>query len=179
MRPTIQLSTGGYFSFESCTSSDIRIQDIAHALSNACRFAGHTKKFYSVAQHSVIVSCIVPEEFALVGLLHDATEAYIGDMTRPLKNLNPTFCELEHKIWTVIADRYGLSYEIPSIVKRADNIALVTEKRDLMPRDKDGSEEWSWTRGIMPLKDRIIPLQPAAAERSFKNRWLELTGEKI
>ena len=92
-------TTGRQFWPASPDPEQIQIEDIAHALSNLCRFGGHTREFYSVAQHSVLVSQNVPDDLRLVGLMHDATEAYCGDMIRPLKNVLPEFKELENGIW--------------------------------------------------------------------------------
>jgi 5'-deoxynucleotidase YfbR-like HD superfamily hydrolase len=111
---------------------DIWIDDIAHSLANLCRFGGHCRQFYSVAQHSVLVSRLVPLHLAFVGLMHDATEAYVGDMVRPLKYSLPQFLEIEDAIWRLIARRFDLPLHLPAEVKEADDIALVTERRDLI-----------------------------------------------
>jgi len=83
---TIGLFSGGTFDILNPRAEDVRIEDIAHALSQQCRFTGHTKTFYSVAQHSVLASTLVAAPDELWALLHDASEAYMGDMNRPLKH---------------------------------------------------------------------------------------------
>jgi len=118
---------------------EIDIQNIAWSLSMQCRFNGHLSYFYSVAQHSVIVSRIVESQYPfdnkliLRALLHDAAEAYVGDVITPIKKLLPRFYEIEEKIEHVIMDKYGLERDMPECVKEADIIAVVTESRDLHP----------------------------------------------
>jgi hypothetical protein len=115
---------------------ELDIGDIAHALSNLCRYTGHTRRFYSVAEHSVLVSHIVPPELAYVGLMHDATEAYLGDIARPVKYLLPQYAELEEKNWRVIAQRFGLPLEIPEAVHKADSGICNAEMAELIPSFK-------------------------------------------
>lgn len=166
--------------------SDICIEDIAHALSNICRYGGHALQFYSVAQHSVLVSEIARELSrvdcalcALLGLLHDAAEAYLGDVIRPLKAELARYKEIE-RLWesTVFSafKLYGSACEM-EIVKRADRIALVTERRDIgSPR----WQEWGWKEeelGFDPRADRITPQSPEVARAGFLQRWALLTQE--
>jgi hypothetical protein len=113
---------------------DIRIQDIAHALSQQCRFGGNTRRFYSIAQHSVHVSQICRPENALWGLLHDASEAYLQDVVRPLKELPEfeAYRAAESRLQRCIVERFGLAPEQPASVTAADDWMLAVECRDLM-----------------------------------------------
>ena len=103
----IQTYTGRQFWPLAPQAEHVDIRDIAHSLAMQCRFNGHCRGFYSVAQHSVLVSQVVPPEDALWGLLHDAAEAYISDLPRPLKNTAPEFRAAEHRLLTVILGRLG------------------------------------------------------------------------
>lgn len=152
---------------------DIDIEDIAHSLSNMCRFTGHVKYFYSVAQHSVLVSYLCDKEHALYGLLHDATEAYLVDMPKPIKRLETfsNFREIENNIMGVIAKKFGLPQVEPRIVKEADIKMLATEARDLMsPLHPD------WVQPCQPYPFKIEPLNPAEAKELFLSRYRELTN---
>ncbi|MBI5817440.1 MAG: hypothetical protein HZA88_00470 [Verrucomicrobia bacterium] len=152
---------------------EIELHDIAHALSNVCRFGGHCKHFYSVAQHSMVVSHIVPAELALAGLMHDATEAYIGDMVRPIKYSMPVFRAVEDKLWRLIAEKFGLPPILPPEVKHADDVALITERRDVMCDQTN--HVWSLVQeGVKPCVARIVPLGPSVARLEFLRRFYEL-----
>ena len=131
MLPIITTFTGIQFDLQNPTPEMVQIQDIAAALSKLCRFNGHTTSFYSVAQHSVAVSEIVPLEYAFEALLHDAAEAYIGDMTSPLKSMLPEYRRIEEKVETVIRERFGLASK-SAIVKEADLKMLKEEQKKLM-----------------------------------------------
>lgn len=174
MKPTILTIRGEYFDFTNPEDSEFGIEDIAHALSHICRFCGHTKRFYSVAQHSVIVSQIVAPEYALEGLLHDASEAFLGDVSSPLKSLLPEYKSLEHRIEPVVAARLGASWPMSQEVKRGDLVALVTEQRDLMNRTKH-NELWTVTEGVEPLPGKIHPWFSWYAKWRFLRRYRELT----
>ena len=102
----------------------IEIEDIAHSLSLQCRYNGHCHDFYSVAEHSVRLSQVVPTEDALWGLLHDAAEAYFSDLPRPIKNQFPKFRELEDALLEMIMHRFGLGPKMPPAVKKADEQKL-------------------------------------------------------
>lgn len=164
--------TGKYFDFLEYPKNDFSIYDIAHALSNICRFNGHCREFYSVAQHSVIVSSLVSSQNALAGLLHDSAEAFLGDVTRPLKQLLPDYNSLEKKIQPYILDRFGIK-EIPEEVKTADLVALNIEQRDLMAFHND---EWPCLKNLPnPSREiKIVPLPPSQAKELFLNTYYSI-----
>ncbi|USV41087.1 phosphohydrolase [Xanthomonas phage BUDD] len=114
----------------------ILIEDIAHALSKVCRFAGHVDRFYSVAEHSIHVSYAVPPEHALQALLHDATEAYLCDIPTPFKRMIPAYAELEDNLWAVIAEKYGVPFKLHETVKLADRMLLLSERDALKEHSK-------------------------------------------
>lgn len=171
--PTIQLAGGHYFNLLDPWNSEFEIQDVAHGLAHLCRFTGHTRTFYSVAQHSVMVSLILPSELAMAGLFHDAQEAFIGDMSTPLKNLLPGYREIEREVERAVHARFGLPERLPPEVKQADLIMLATEKRDLMPAC---DMAWHLLEGITPLPARIEPLGPDAARALFMRRYTEISN---
>jgi hypothetical protein len=171
VRPDILIRSGQYFDLVNPDPAMIRFHDIAHALSNLCRFTGHTRLFYSVAQHSVLVSRIVPEEFAVAGLLHDAAEAYVGDVSTPLKKLLPEFNRIEKHIESLIAAHFGLSDLYPEAVRQADIVMLATERMALMP---DDDSRWEILDGVQPSDVIISPLPPSEAYDLFVARAGEL-----
>ncbi len=173
VKSEILTGSGNYFSFINPDAYHFEIETIAHALSQLCRFTGHTSKFYSVAQHSVLVSQILPYKMQLAGLLHDATEAFVGDMTKPLKEMFPEFRRIEKNIERAICKQYGLSFPMPHEVKHADLILLATEQRDLMPQV---DLQWNYLKGIQPLKETITPWSPEQAKRMFLERFYLLTS---
>jgi hypothetical protein len=185
IRPDILTYSGQYFDFLNPHLNDYNIRDIAHALSHVCRFAGHTREFYSVAQHSVLVARYVmhraaPDDIISHGrdaLLHDAAEAYLGDITRPLKQLLPDYKVIEAHTEAALFAAFGLSFHsewtMPKIVKHADLVLLATEQRDLMPPHDD---EWLLIAGIEPLPEIINPWHPEKACREFMKMWDELRG---
>lgn len=153
----------------------VAIADIAHALSNQCRFSGHTREFYSVAQHCVLASRIVPDEFAFDALMHDAAEAYLQDMAKPLKNhpsLGQAYRGAERRIEAIIGEVFDVQFPFPAEVKDADITMLVTEARDLM----HGTEEWEHYRDIPPLAEKITPWSPKMSRKRFLRRFVELGG---
>lgn len=170
MRPTIQTYTGLEFDVTRPDPALIRIEDIAHALSCMPRFAGHTRWFYSVAQHSVHVSQLVPPHLAKAALLHDAAEAYILDMPTPIKLMLPEYREMEDAIMYCAATALRFTHWGADEVKHADKVALATEKRDLMR-----AASW-WSMPVEPDEARIVPLLPQQAEQLFLARWAEVSG---
>jgi hypothetical protein len=142
---------------------EILVEDIAHALSMLCRFNGHGKEFYSVAEHSLHVAAIVSPPNKKWGLLHDAAEAYLSDIPSPVKKELKNFQEYENNLLLVISQKFNLEPEIPLEVKDADEILLATEKIALM-----GPEPASWDLKQSALDPAIIKCYtPMAAKRKF------------
>jgi uncharacterized protein len=156
---------------------DIDILDIAHSLSLLNRFNGHVDRGYSVGEHSVFVSYIVNPKYALKGLLHDATECYIGDCVSPLKKLLAEYQIIEERIWIEVCKKFNLSMSKRSdrAVKVADEIALMTEAKSFgvtltTKRIHDR---------IRPLDILIKPLTAKKSERLFLQRFRELWNENL
>lgn len=169
----IATSTGKHIDFVNITPDQICIEDIARGLSNECRFAGQLESFYSVAQHSVYVSQIVPPEYALEALLHDAAEAYIKDIPSPLKAMLPDYKAVEKRIEAVIREKFGLPPVMTVDVHYADLVMLATEKRDL---EIDPVNHWPILDSAPPHDDIIIrPLTPPQAYHQFMARFEILT----
>jgi hypothetical protein len=173
-RAWIPTATGGrFFPFEPQRGA-LAIEDIAHALACVNRWTGHAPRPYSVAQHSVLVSEIVPRAFALWGLLHDASEAYIADVAGPLKRL-PAFDDyrdIESALETVIFEHFGLFGKRPACVKVADLTACATEVRDFFGVDP---ADWDYT--VLPLDERIEPWPWETAKAAFLERFALLVAD--
>jgi uncharacterized protein len=150
---------------------EIDIEDIAHSLSMQCRYTGHTKKFYSVAEHSVYISYFVKPENALWGLLHDASEAYLTDIPRPVKPYLPEYKKAELQMMRVIAAKFGLDWPEPAEVKEMDTRILFNERRDLLH-----TSILDWNLSGEPIPGLTCEgWQPAKAKRVFLRRFKELT----
>lgn len=143
-------------------------RDIAHSLAHLCRFNGHTREFYSVAQHSCMVADLVPDEDKLAALLHDATEAYLGNMGRPMRER--VHVDAEDWIWERICTRFNLDRKLPAVVRHADLVALATERRDLMP---DSLAIWDCLIGIEPMVETIHPWSATEARLTFHQRLMD------
>jgi hypothetical protein len=175
MSDWMQTYTGRMFWPLSPQVEHVHIEDIAHALSMICRFGGHCREFYSVAQHSVLVSHHVEQyaaHLALEGLLHDAAEAYVGDMVRPLKRSMQSYINAEDRVFAAIAKRFGLGGVVHDSVKISDERLLATEARDIMGGESAGK----WRLFATPLPDRIIPIPPKEAEKLFLARFNEVVA---
>lgn len=165
---TMQTYTGKLVDLQAFSAGDVRLPDISHALACINRFTGHTKVPYSVAQHSVMVSYLCEREDAMWGLLHDASEAYLGDVARPLKVMLPQYVTLEKAVQRAIAGAFELAWPIPAAVKVADNRALMAEKRALMTVEHD------WGIEAEHVPHPIIPLHWQEAKKLFEDRFKEL-----
>lgn len=170
----IQTFTGGNFYPFDPRPEEINIEDIAHALSQQCRFAGHTSHFYSVAEHSLFAADLVPTPFKLAALLHDAAEAYLVDLPRPIKHSIPEYQKIEHGVAEVIRRKYNLqpgAFEHPA-VKDADEVALHTEAFYLM--SYNGVQ--SWVNKQTVLYGRPFPLvHPNTVKSTFLRVFTRLT----
>lgn len=160
---------------------EIFADDIAHGLSNICRWGGHAKTFYSVAQHCFHVSRLIyldtkSSALALVGLLHDASEAYIGDMVTPLKRHIPQFLQIEAVIERMVMERFGLQEHhsvetgLPDIVKHYDAVMLATEKRDLTCQGRTHT----WNVPVKPEIWTVSPWSPELARSEYENELRRL-----
>ncbi len=147
---------------------DISIQDIAHALSIISRFTGHCLRPYSVAQHSVLVAHAVPREIALEGLMHDSAEAYLSDVSRPLKKYLPEYQRIETTVEKVIANKFGLDYPWHSEIKKADFIVFKTEAQSVLTQSPYLDNFLNnYLRDVHPLDLRITPWSHDKAELVF------------
>ena len=150
------------------------IKDIAYALSNTCRFNGHCAGFYSVAEHSVAVALRLPRNLRLAGLLHDATEAYLGDVPSPIKQFLPDYKEMEHVFTVAIGKKFDVDLFDPAI-KEADVDALFTEAHFLIPSQ---GKDWAYFQGPKKFEvdHRLKPvcLPPQAAFQLFMGCFYDL-----
>lgn len=136
----------------------INIQDIAHALTNQCRFAGHTQRRFSVAQHSIMVADSVPDKHKLAALLHDASEAYLLDIPTPVKAQLSGYMEAEERLMQVIAKKFGFTYPLHMSIKEADKNAL----------------EWEWHNCV--VNDNIETWDRKSTEELFLWRFREYSA---
>lgn len=170
-------NTGKMFNFKAPNLHKYDINEIAHALSNLCRFTGHTSRFYSVAQHSVAVSYIVPERLAIAALMHDASEAYLGDVASPLKALLPEYKYIEAQTECAIARAFAIRnlYPLHSDIKWADMVALRHEREVYLAKAKDDFD-WPALVPISPNAEATIlaTYTPAMAREVFLLRYEEL-----
>lgn len=167
----MQTPSGGMFWPLDPRPDEVHIGDIAHSLSNMCRYGGCCNSFYSVAEHSVYVSYQVPEEHALTALMHDATEAYCVDVPRPIKRHLAGYHDIELRLWAAIAQRFGLPAQMPDCVKDADNAVLLAEKQQIMLPSPA-----PWSVPGEPADVFIACLSPSSARLMFLRRFNELTG---
>ena len=177
----IATHTGKQWYLENPRPEDVCIEDIAHGLSHVCRFGGQCRTFYSVAEHSVrMAEAItlshenVDPKLVMLALLHDATEAYLGDIVRPLKQLLPAYKIIEKRTEEAIMIGLGLAEIIPptSAIKGWDDVLLMTERRDLVNHCNH-----DWTPRAMPLKEKINPWSSTRAKDVFLRLYNEWSNE--
>jgi len=177
----ILVHSGRYFDFENLAGNVIDIEDIAQGLSNVCRFGGQVPEFYSVAQHSVLVFQLLRDVLGvsdpatlMQGLLHDATEAYLGDVVSPLKRLLGGYQAIETRLNVFVMRHFNLPLELPPAVKRADLMALAIEKRELW----GNRDEWAVLQGVPETPWELTPYSPRVARSAFMRTFQYMERER-
>lgn len=172
VKNTIRLRSGAYFDLADPQPDQFTIEDIAGALSKICRFGGQCDKFYSVAEHSYHCSMFC-EAMPLACLLHDAAEAFVGDMVKPLKIMMPAYSEVERRVEAVIAAKYGVNFYHPA-VEKVDHAMLIAERRALFSKD---SVTWAGENTVTVIYPSFSCWLHHDAEVMFIRRFFELGGE--
>ena len=163
----IQTFTGKYFYVEDPQEDEICIADIAHALSMQCRYNGHCPRFYSVAEHSVLLARMVPKDMKRWALLHDASETYVPDVPRPFKKYLAGFKEIENKIMVVVAKKYNLKGNMPDLVHHLDTNIVGEEATQLWREPPD------WAVHYEPINMPTIQAwEPDRAKDEFIKEFL-------
>ena len=162
--------SGGRFYPADPRPEEVQILDIASGLARECRYGGQMRGFYTVAEHSILVAQVLPEELQLQGLLHDAPEAWLRDMVRPAKILLPQYSELEDRVWAAVAARFGLPLEPDPRVKQADDAVLLAEKAQLFPSERD-----DWSVKGEPANVHVFGFGHEMAERLFLEKFHTIT----
>jgi 5'-deoxynucleotidase YfbR-like HD superfamily hydrolase len=178
--PFIQTVSGQRINPFAPDPAAIDIGDIAHALANQCRFGGHCRRFYSVAQHSCLVADVAAgrgadRDAALWALLHDAAEAYLGDVPHPVKHnseLGRIYRDAERGVHDAILQRFGLPLTAPPVVAEVDRALLAAEREALMVAAWD----WPELEGIKAAEVAIEPWHPERAAREFLGRYERLNS---
>lgn len=162
----LQTASGRQFWPLDPRPEDICIEDIAHALAHQCRYGGHASQFYSVAEHSILIAQHLPPEFRRWALLHDAAEAYLVDVPRPIKPFLVGYAEMEARIMAAICARFGLETSMPPEVKAADRAILTDEMQQAMAPPPS-----PWSTVGKPLGARLQFWSPREARLTFIAEW--------
>jgi hypothetical protein len=168
----MQTFSGGAVWPTDMKPEDVNIYDIAHGLSKLCRYGGQCLRFYSVGEHSVHVCDAAPDEHKLTALLHDASEAYLVDVPRPLKPALLNYKELEGAIEQAVAQRFGTAYPLPPEVKTLDNRILADERFQNMAKPPR-----PWVDNGEALGVRLQFWTPEKAAFEFLARFYQLGGQ--
>lgn len=168
----LQTYTGKMFFPMDPRPEEIDINDIAGALSKACRYGGHCKHFYSVAEHSVLMSQIAKKDDKLAALLHDASEAYLADIPRPVKPYLENYASIENGIMWAISKKFGFAWPLPPSVKELDNNMLADECQQIMEKIPH-----RWNMGFgKPMGVKVQLWAPEQAEAEFLAQFAKLTN---
>lgn len=171
----IQVSSGRKFDVINCTLDEIHIEDIAHGLSNICRFTGQIPTFYSVAQHCIEMSYLAPECFQMDALLHDASEAYLGDVSKHIKELiGEPYKRLERSLTAKIAERFSLLNPMPPAVKVLDGDMLETEFKQIWRKRDPEIPSYGHELNI-----KLRPIPSTLAKEVFLSRYYFLDAQRL
>ncbi len=172
MRNEVSTRSGILFNFVNIDQDNILLDDIVWSLSMICRFAGSCSFFYSVAEHSVNVGSCLPNHLRKAGLMHDAAEAYIGDIVTPIKQHCQLIQEIEDNVLKAIFNKFEITWPSESewlSIKDADKRMLAREALVLVPH----SETWDYLKDIDPAKRLIIGFSPESARERFLEKFKE------
>lgn len=169
----MQTASGRAFYPMDPRPEEIHIQDIAAALSKLCRYGGHCRRFYSVAEHCVLMAHAAPDGHHLSALLHDASEAYLSDVIRPIKPHLANYLEIEQRLEAAIARRFSIAHPMPAEVKRLDNAILVDERDQAMAKPP---QDWRLTEPALGVTLQFWSPEKAefeflAAFRRYGGHW--------
>lgn len=170
----MQTFTGAQFWPLDPRPEEVRIEDISSALSKLCRYGGQCLRFYSVAEHCVHVANRAPEGLKLAALLHDASEAYLSDVIRPIKSHLSNYLEIEAELERCINRRFGLSWPMPSEVKALDTAILADERDQVMAPPP---APWPQIPGVEPLGVTLKFWTPAQAQYEFTTAFYRYGGK--
>lgn len=173
----VETYTGVLLDLANPKPKQIRIADIVHGLSVTCRWGGQCGKFYSVAEHSLLVASMVVEKFKLWALLHDAAEAYMGDVTNPLKRMVPEYSKIENRLLDVILKKFGMDWPLPNPIKINDMAAQDVERAYLM-----ASCDWQfdpYPGWFEEQRENLIKKNPNACACLLPKEIEKIYGQKI
>lgn len=170
--PYMEVYDGSQFTVGSVEENEYRINTIAHSLSNICRYGGHSKKFYSVAEHSIIMADHVYDTtgdkvLAYEALMHDAAEAYMGDIPRPLKYRLPDYLDTLAKVEKSIAEKFNFPYPTSKSIKELDARMIKTERKQVM---RPSGNKW-FHDSLEPLNIRVHFQTPVEAKECFLDAY--------
>ena len=178
--PWIQTRSGKKFYYLTSGFNDVEILDIAHGLAFTCRWMGQCSSFYSVAQHSVLLSLVVPKEIAFYALLHDASEAYLGDLCTPLKNtieIGNGYKKMEERIQNLIEHKFNVQVPLSFDYFKSLDSGMAAAEAKVLGLDLYREDE-GWLAAGEPVPIRINPWTPENSKRAFIKRFHDLDGRR-
>lgn len=174
----MQTFSGQKFPLHEIDPAKLLIEDIAHALAFQCRYGGHAKIFYPVAYHCVLASQVAPEGFEYTTLMHDASEAYLVDIPRPIKKLLPGYYEIENMLMAKIAEKFEFSWPLPPEVTYIDN-AILSDEHEQVVSPMPGITAAEWGAPHPKLGVNIVEVSPRQAEQMFLDRFFEIAPPQV